>query len=106
MQVEVVVHGRKDRVFAALFERCDRTTRHRLAEAGSETETLPGILAAVRLSPGLELRLSGISLSGNKTDDLLIAHDVPFVPRARALAAERIGVTPDDPSLTLVLHLS
>lgn len=64
MQVEVVVHGRKDRVYAALFDRCDRTTRHRLAEAGSSADTLPEILAAARLSPGLELRLSGISLSG------------------------------------------
>ncbi|MFT8784013.1 MAG: hypothetical protein ABF823_12700, partial [Acetobacter syzygii] len=106
MQVEVVVHGRKDRVYAALFDRCDRTTRHRLAEAGSSDDTLPEILAAARLSPGLELRLSGISLSGNKTDDLVIAHDVPFAARARALAAERIGVAPDDPSLTLALHLS
>lgn len=106
MQVEVVVHGRKDRVYAALFDRCDRTTRHRLAEAGSSADTLPEILAAARLFPGLELRLSGISLSGNKTDDLVIAHDVPFAARARALAAERIGVAPEDPSLTLALHLS
>ena len=49
MQVEVVVHGRKDRVFAALFERCDRTTRHRLAEAGSTSDTLPEILAAASI---------------------------------------------------------
>lgn len=103
---DVIVHGRKDRAFAALFDRCDRITRHRLAEAGSAADSLPDILSTARLSPGLELRLSGIRLSGSKTDDLVIAHDVPFAARARALAAERIGVAPDDPSLSLSLHLS
>ena len=103
---EVIVHGRKDRAFATLFDRCDRITRHRLAEAGSAADTLPDILATARLSPGLELRLSGIRLSGSKTDDLVIAHDVPFAARARALVAERIGVAPDDPLLSLSLHLS
>lgn len=103
---EVIVHGRRDRAFSALFDRCDRITRHRLNEAGSAVETLPNILATARLSPGLELRLSGIKLSGSNTSDLVIAHDVPFAARARAIAAHRIGVAPDDPALFLALHLS
>jgi site-specific recombinase XerD len=103
---EVIVVGRKDRAFAALFDRCDRITRHRLAEAGSAADTLTDILATAHLSPGLELRLSGIRLSGSNTEDPVIAHDVPFATRARALAAERIGVAPDDPLLSLALHLS
>lgn len=102
---EVIVHGRKDRAFSTLFDLCDRITRHRLTETGSAADMLPNILSTARLSPGLELRLSGIRLSENNTDDLVIAHDVPFAARARAIAAARIGVAPDDPALSVELHL-
>ncbi|PAK76926.1 site-specific integrase [Acetobacter fabarum] len=105
MLVNVVIHGRRDRVFSAVFDRCDRITRHRLSKTGFAADTLSYILATARFSPGLELRLSGIVLGGKLTDDLVISHDVPFAAHARALAAERIGVVPEDPLLSITLYL-
>ncbi|MFT8371405.1 MAG: site-specific integrase [Acetobacter sp.] len=105
MLFDIAIHGPKGKAFSSVFDRCDRITRHRLSETDFATDTLSYILATARFSPGLELRLSGIILSGSKTDNLVIAHEVPFAAQARALAAERVGVSPEDPMLSIVLHL-
>ncbi|MFT9159454.1 MAG: tyrosine-type recombinase/integrase [Acetobacter sp.] len=103
---DVVLHGRKDRAFAQLLDRCDRTTFHRLSQNGSDPETLRQILSTVQFSPGLPLRISGVRLAGMQAYDLVAATDIPFPARARALAAEHFGCAPNASELVISLHLS
>ncbi|MBO1326189.1 site-specific integrase [Acetobacter sp. TBRC 12305] len=103
---DVVLHGRKDRAFAQLLDRCDRTTFHRLSQNGSDPETLRQVLSTAQFSPGLPLRILGLRLAGSKAEDLVAATDVPFPARARALAAEHFGCAPDASELVISLHLS
>lgn len=94
MLVNVVIHGRSDRVFSGVFDRCDRITRHRLSKTDFSADTLSYILATARFSPGLELLLSDIinpdkSQSVENQKIMIIRRWLPFLSPKKPLRRDK-----------------